>query len=518
MKSISAEDNSDTMRYNRNIAALLLVVATVVLLSTSLFITSTSINDADPASYVIVPLLMLPLFLLFSLKSQPVPKVDRRSTLFGIFAFVAFILLTLILRLYFTLFFISFRVDMLLMPLALFALVSLLFGIGNIRKFQGAIAYSLLASPMVLLPIILQFNAFTQLNTIAVYGFLKPFIAGVQYSAPITISANGYAIGIGQACVSLGTFIALALFLIPIAYFYEGTLRKKAFWVTGGIALLLVLNFVRMLGISLVWLGYGPNATALLIHNFIGVLLFYIVIAVMILSAGFFGLGLSQAKRRKRREASTDIEPWPMAVAFAFCILYVLLTLNYSTAVVVQPLALQHDIPFNYTNPQIENGVQGIINNSKLISVALASANGTSVFITMTNATINQSNPLLLYMSRPNSNILGGIEQNNQILGEARFFNSKGASEQVFDLISNGTEFLVYNTNLQLQLSNTSSTFAGTYLIIPASDLPAGVGACRSYDPLYSFLYNLPIKSGYNQTVRRNLVAAQCLSFSLLWA
>jgi exosortase/archaeosortase family protein len=506
------------MRYNRDIAAVLLVAATILLLSTSAFITSPSVSDADPSTYVVVPLLMLPLFILFSLKSRPEPSLGRRSLIIGVAGMALFIFLTLVLRLYFSLFFVSFRIDMLVMPLAIASLISLFFGAHNIKLFRGALVYSLLASPIVLLPLLAQSNFFTQLNSFAVYLLLKPFVGAVQYTAPITISANGYSIGIGQTCVSIGIFIALALFLIPIAYFFEGSVRKKALWVASGVALLLLLNLARMLGISAVWLNYGPNATALLVHQFIGVILFYAVIVVIILAAKFYGLEVRRQQKRRRSNARVRAAPWPIILAFAFSLLYVLLTLNYSTALVISPLVLQHSVSFNYSNPQAESAIQGILSRGKFTYLALSNPNGTGVFLTLTNSTINATMPLLVFMSSPNSNILGGLSANNTVLGEMRFFNSNGAEDQVIDLISNNTEFLVYNTNLELAVSNSSEMPAGTYLIIPASDLPKGNLSCDSYDPLYSWLYNLPNRGGYNQTVRQKMIDAQCLSYNLFWA
>ncbi len=505
------------MRYNRKIAGLLLAVAVVLLLATSLYITPATVSDTDPSTYVIAPTLMLPLFILFSLKSSPNPVLSKRSTAIGVAAFASFVVLIVLTRLYFTLFFISFRVDMLLMPLAIVALVSLLFGTENLARFRGVMIYALLASPLVLYPLLAQFNAFTQFNSGLVYLMLKPFVQGVQYSAPITISANGYSIGIGQACVSIGIFISLALFLIPVAYFYDGEDKKKAMWVVSGVALLFVLNIARMLGISLFWLAYGPNSTALLIHKFIGVLLFYISIVVLILVAGFYGMRVKKLQRHREKRAARNANPLPVAAAFLFCALYVLLTLNYSTALAVSPLALRSSIQFNYSNPLMASAVQTLVKNSNFSSISIASQNGTSLFLTLSNKTINQTNPMLLFLSEPNATFFNELKVKNKALGEMSFFNTRGTEERVLDLVSNNTEFLVYNTNLWLTLANSTAVIAGAYLIIPSNDLVTNQTACNSYNAAYTLLYNLPTQSTYNQTVRQKLLGAECMSYNLLW-
>ncbi len=247
------------MRYDGKLGILVFLIATVVLLSTSLFITPLAVSDADPSTYVIVPMLMLPLFVLFSLKAGADPDVGRRDVAIGSAMFAAFILLTLFLRFYFSFLFLSFRMDLLVLPLALAALAVLLFGTRNLGKFRGVILYALFASPPVLFLLLESYNAFTSINSVIVYGLLRPFVAGVKYVAPITISANGYNIGIGQACVSIGIFIALALFLVPVAYLYDGKDSKKAAWVASGVALLFAFNIFRMLFVSYEWLAYGPS-------------------------------------------------------------------------------------------------------------------------------------------------------------------------------------------------------------------------------------------------------------------
>ena len=70
----------------------------------------------------------------------------------------------------------------------------MLFGRSSVGRFKGAMFYSLLASPIILYPILTTSGAFAQINTVIVYNAIKLFISGVQYSAPITITANDYAI------------------------------------------------------------------------------------------------------------------------------------------------------------------------------------------------------------------------------------------------------------------------------------------------------------------------------------
>jgi exosortase/archaeosortase family protein len=461
---------------------------------------------------------MLPLFILFSLKTHPEPKVGRRDIAIGICLLVIFLVLFVALRFEFGVFFASFRVDMLLLPLAIAALVCILFGSQNVRKFKGALFYTLLASPALLYLLLVQSNSFIQFNSVLVYDLIKPFISTANYLSPITISANGQTIAIGQACVSLGIFIGLALFLIPVAYFYEGAAKKKAMWVASGVLLLFILNLARMFGISFVWLAYGPNTTALYVHQFIGVLLFYIVIIAMILTSSFYGLGIAKKKRTKKRRAQKLSLPlWAVIAVAAFCALYICLTLNYSTSLAISPLALNNRIQFNFSNAQISAQIKSTISKNNFTSFLIATQNGTSVLFTLVNGTINGTEPLLLFYSTPSSNVLPGIESQNKLIGRMAFLNRNGIREETFDLFSNNTEFSVYYTDYPFELSNASTSFAGVYLVIPTALLPH-IYSCNSYDTLYSALLGIVTPSNYNQTTRQNLLAAECLSDKIVWA
>lgn len=505
------------MRYNTGIAAALLLSSVILLLSTSLYITPLTISDTNPASYVIVPLLMLPIFIFFSLKERPVPSLGRRSFAFGVVALAIFILSVIALRLYFSYLFVSFRLDMLLMPLALAGIVSLFFGIRNIRKFRWAMVYSLLASPAVLYALISQSGAFAQANSFAVYALLEPFIPGLGYSAPITITASAYSIGIGQSCVSLGIFVSLALFLVPIAYFFGGRLSRKSLWFASGVALLLVLNLARMASISLLWLSSGPSATLLLVHQIIGSLLFYAAIVVMILIASLFGLRLPRPSRDAGEHAAygAGIVTASAIAAFALAVLYVCITLNYSTALYMQPTSVGGTVSFNFSNPSMAAAVRGAVNTSGYESVYLASQNGTEAVAYLTNSSITASNAIIALFGMPSGGVVAGLASNNKVIGERRFFGRSGVPSQTIYIISNDTAYVVYNTNMPLQLSNSSMTTTGIYMVIPAIDIPSNV-SCNSYDPFYSYISSMLLSAAYNATTAQRLVAAECIANSIL--
>lgn len=134
------------VKYGRNIAMAVFLAAIVIVLATSFFVTPLTISDSDPSTYVIVPLLMLPLFALFTIKTNPIPKVSRKDIAVGSALFALYIIITLALRFTLSFEFISYRIDLLLLPIAIAALAALTFGLENVPKFKGVLLYALLAS------------------------------------------------------------------------------------------------------------------------------------------------------------------------------------------------------------------------------------------------------------------------------------------------------------------------------------------------------------------------------------
>ena len=416
---------------------------------------------------------------------------------------------------------------MLLLPIAIAALAALTFGLENVPKFKGVLLYALLASPAVLLPVLNLYLAFTTFNAQIIFQIMKPFVTGASYVVPGTISANGYSIGIGQACVSIGIFIALALFVTPLAYLYDGKATRKILWVSGALALLFLLNIFRMLGVAYVWLTYGPNVTVAFIHEFIGAFLFYIVIIVMSLAAGKFGLrlGLYSPKSKnvatKQRKglvaAASRYAALAIVLALLFSLAYAYETAGYSTAINVSPIALSSRVTFNYSTPEVARQVGALTDGQNFTSLALASTDGRYVIFSLSNSTVNAMTPLILLATAPSPSIVNNFKKNNTLLGELSFLDSNGVEETVTGLRSNGTEFFIYNTDMPLLFPNISSTIAGIYVITQDSMLHNAT--CSAYyNPFENAFLNAEASLRYNMTLRQRISQALCISHRLVWS
>lgn len=290
------------LKINFDIGKVIFFIAIVIMLINPFLATNQSINDADPATYVIVPVIMLPFLALFSFKNKIEPKVEKNDMVLGIILFVIFLILILYLEFAFSFEFLSYRLDMLVLPLAISSLLLLTFGSKNIKSFKMLLVYPILASPIVLGFALLTNSGFAVLNSVLVYNILHLFSSAIKYTPPISISAGAYTIGIGTACAGVAVFIALVLFLMPVAYYLNGKIKHKLYWIVAAFVLLLLLNFLRMASVAGIWLLYGPNATVAYIHTFVGILIFYATIIIAILGATRCGLSFPKWTKGKKKQ------------------------------------------------------------------------------------------------------------------------------------------------------------------------------------------------------------------------
>ncbi|MGI0141346.1 MAG: archaeosortase/exosortase family protein [Candidatus Micrarchaeales archaeon] len=483
------------------------IIAIIVALANPFPITNPNINDADASSYVIVPMLMLPLLAVFVFKERIVPKSKKKDVLIGIGIFAAFVLAIIALQLLFPYYFLSFRLDMIAFPLAIAAFAAILFGVKNVMRFKPLFIYALLASPLLFIPFLGLNNFFAQANTMFVYNVLHLFSSNIVYTAPFSIGTANYTIGIGTACAGIAVFIALVLFLIPIAYLFDGKDRGKVYWVACGFALLLLFNFLRMSSIAGIWLIYGPNATASFVHGFAGILLFYAAIIIMILLAKRFGLIFP--KIRKGMVKKTKQQYLNYLIVMLLCISYFLLSLNYLSATIIPATSLVGGVGNTFTSQSLQNfgaSFKGASNWNE--SIALNSSDG---IIVLRNSTFASANPILVLLTYPNSTFGATLLKNNTVLSSYYFADVGGSGSSTYKIISNQTLFFVSVRDIEYPFSNSSFGPVIEYVIITGTAGYPNINCQSSYDPLYTYLANL---MGNNDTQANvaQLTSAYCIS------
>ncbi|MCL4373290.1 MAG: exosortase/archaeosortase family protein [Candidatus Marsarchaeota archaeon] len=321
------------------IGIIVLLAAFLLGAFSSILITSPSILDTDSSTYIIVVMLMLPVMIIFSAKEDLKLSNRLSSTIFGLALFAVFVLVTAFARIAFSFAFMSYRIDAFIWPVFIMALVAIIFGFDGIRKMKVLVVYSIFASPLLLLPLFALNGAWALANSNFVYALLKVLGVPLSKIGSTFSGLSGPTITISTTCVSLGTFVALAMFMIPVAYLYKGSIRRKALWLLGGIVLMVALNLARMIAVILAGAYYGLGNSVLIFHAFAGQILFYIAVIVMILLGGRFGLHIQKlsrqtmAKHRPARGATATL-----SIALVLGLVALVLASQYGSALMAPAL------------------------------------------------------------------------------------------------------------------------------------------------------------------------------------
>ncbi len=497
------------MRYDGRLGIVVFAVVIALAMASALYITPLSISDSDPSTYAIVVVLMLPLFALFVGKRRLDAAAGPLDIAAGLLALGLLAALTLFMRFEFSYLFVSYRLDMLLFPLFIAAEALMLFGRRNLRRFAPIAVYSALGSSLVMLPFIEANQGFAVLNTRLVYSIAKVFIHNIAYSAPVTIVANGYRLGVGQTCVGVGVLIGIVLFLLPIAYLYEGSLARKAAWVGSALALLFALNLARMAAITVAWIEYGPSSAIFEIHLVAGILLFYLSIIIAVLAAGRWGLriGTGRKERGRSRSAAGRYYAAGIVLALVAALAYFALTQGYSKALDVSPLYL-----YTSAEPQLGGGAEALmaaslVNTAGLNASLIPQAGGISSIVAWGSG-IGESEPLVVYIGYRKSGIASKIISGGRISGRFNFIDARGISGVVYLVESGGGNFFVYETAVPYIIpGEDASSVVSLDIVLPSGEtLPV----CPGYYVSGIYDTNILNPGFYNSTVRGDMTDAYC--------
>ncbi|MDE1860465.1 MAG: archaeosortase/exosortase family protein [Candidatus Micrarchaeota archaeon] len=502
------------MRYDKKTVGALFVLLVVAAMASIAFVTQPSILDTDPATYVIVPLVMAPVLAAFAFKDRFDVSIKRRDVLLGVAAFVVFLLATIWLRLYLSYEFLGYGVEFLLLPFLVAAMAFLMFGSRNIGRFKVLLLYLLLGSPILFMPLIGQNQNFAVANTVVIYNIARLFIANMAYDSAITISANGYNVSIGETCVGVGALIGLVMFLIPLAYFYNGRTVRKLAWIGSGFLMLLALNLLRMLMISMGWLFYGPSNAILVIHVFAGVLIFYITIIVMVLIAGKYGLDIPTLKN-ERFQIKHSYYGYGLALSAVFALICLAASIDYVNAIVVSPTYLATYTPVNYSNQYFIGYTGSLLNMLDANESATTLNNGTGEVFILFNNTIPSSDPVVAFFNNENISSRPILAGNASISGYYLFMSNTGISGQVYLANYQNSQEYVFRTVLPYVSDTRPFSSMGVYIIMPSYIIGSNL-TCNSYDKIYTDLANAANPYAYSATFRAHAYNAYCFAEGIL--
>ncbi len=467
------------------IAALL--IAFLLAAAVSVEITGFSISDSVQGSYVIVVMLMLFLFILFSAKENLEIEIRRRNIVYGFGVALLFLVITSFLRGRFSFLFLSYRLDALLFPIILISLIVTIFGKTGLVRMKWLIIYSVFASPVVLLPVLSLNGPFTNISAQFVYSVLKFFGEPIARSGLVISAAGSSSITISETCTDIAAFVGMLMFMLPLAYLFEGKRWRKLLWIASGVLLLLLFNFGRMLLISLEWIYYGIGPAVSVFHTFAGQILFDLAIVIMILLFKKFGLSIPSAKRRssKRRNVAYVL-PYVLS-AVLLGLFFLAITTPYFSSIAV-PYSSFYSSATNSTNQSVSLLYLSLIKDpysSKIYPIGPIGSN--TVAFGLYNKSMNITN-FMTFSSSGYPTVAASNPYNNTIFLSSYILNN-GVAVSVYGSYSNGTEIYADSFEIPSKLNGRYISVLGKEISKP-NPYGKGCGYSAGYvDSTESLIY-----------------------------
>jgi exosortase/archaeosortase family protein len=189
------------------------------------------------------------------------------------------------------------RIDLLSLPLFAAGTVALVFGVRALWRMRAAIAFLLLAWPLPYTTVLDRWLAgFTNVTIAA----LRLLVGRIPVAAPVSgqdgslfaISHAGrqFVVSVASACSGANGMVGFILVGVAFIAVVKGRRLPKAIWLLGGTAVLWLLNLGRILLIFAVGQRWGEHAAIDSFHPYIGLVVFNIGVALMILVMPVFGL------------------------------------------------------------------------------------------------------------------------------------------------------------------------------------------------------------------------------------
>jgi exosortase/archaeosortase family protein len=277
-----------------------LLAVTIIAYSYSL-ITLLQLADLNsPLAYVsLVPIVALILAGVNSRPSQPEPAIHDRQTdyIVGLPLMVGALCANMFLPSKLSAMFWVWRIDLLTLPFFVAGAVAVIFGVRVLWRQKVAVAFLLLAWPYPYTSVLLGvLNAFTTATLFAITKILHVIHVatpvGSSDNAVFTIVHNGHSFDLSviSACSGVNSVVGFLLIGAAFAAIIRGPWTRKLLWLAGGMLLLWVFNLARLTLVF--WAGrqYGEHFAIDVLHPYIGLVLFVVGVAIMILCIRPMGL------------------------------------------------------------------------------------------------------------------------------------------------------------------------------------------------------------------------------------
>lgn len=189
------------------------------------------------------------------------------------------------------------RMDLVSLPFFVAGLIALLYGTRRLWTLRVPVAYLVFAWPALYAPLVGDgMRAFADVTAAAVARLSALVPLGVPVSADNSLflvqhGGSSFVVSVGAACSGVNGLVSYLLIGAALGAIVSGALVRRLAWLVSGLALVWVLNVIRIELLLGTGAAFGEQAAIGLLHPVAGLLLFTVAVLAMLVTAGRFGLG-----------------------------------------------------------------------------------------------------------------------------------------------------------------------------------------------------------------------------------
>ncbi|MFM7068369.1 MAG: archaeosortase/exosortase family protein, partial [Actinomycetes bacterium] len=296
----------------------LALAAVLVAFHSSLWTLLRGVTVDTPLAYLgLVPIVAAALGYALSAPRAGEPDIHDRMVdrIVAIPLFVATLVTMALLPARMSTLFWMWRVDLLVLPLFVAAVVTTLFGVRMLWRTKVAVAWLFLAWPVpcrwavsTLLDPLSRLTASTVGVVVRFVPVAQP-IGGDGISFMVTHPSEPFRVQIATACSGANSMVGFLLVAGAVAMVLRGTRWAKVRWLLVGSFLVWVLNVVRIFSILAVGQFVGRTASIDVLHPVVGIFTFGAGVLVMVILSDRFGLRLPPRPASTRSAAIVRAVP-----------------------------------------------------------------------------------------------------------------------------------------------------------------------------------------------------------------
>ena len=293
-------------RYTLGRRAALAVALVVVAFHYSLSTLVRTLKDQTPLSYLgLVPIIAL---VLAAARARPdvseLPIHDRQvDYIIGIPLMAGAIVFDVLMPVRMSTLFWLWRLDLVSLPLFVAGTISIFFGVRMLWRLKVPVLFLLLAWPLPYTTLLVDWlSAFTN-STLSGLNFMLRYIHvavrdPTQDVGTYLVSNGGgrFPVSVASACSGVNGIVGYLLVAVAFLTGVLGTAVRKFVWLGLGLALVWASNVLRILVILYAGHRWGERVAIDVLHPFIGLVTFNLVILAMVLVMRRFGLQLNLAR------------------------------------------------------------------------------------------------------------------------------------------------------------------------------------------------------------------------------